>query len=166
MSLLFIRHAIAQERSHWDQPDQLRPLTAKGHGRFTKAVRGMAKIVPKIHHLYSSEYIRALQSGEIIQSHYAPAIHTTPHLNPHARLQFALELVRSLPLTEVTCLVGHNPLLETLLSHLLAAGDPNISPPNVIKMRKGQVALLRVNRNNCHDYHLAWHLTQKQLAML
>ena len=163
MNLLLIRHAIAEEREVWnksEKSDQFRPLTKKGQSRFTKAVCGMRKLVPNIHHLYVSQYTRALQTAEIIKGHYrVKHNHSIVELNPGISLEKLLNMIKARHLDETLCFVGHNPDLEIFLSFLLAGKEAPF-----IKMKKGSLAFIQTDDKE--SYRLSWHLTQKQLAML
>ena len=49
MRLLFIRHAIAEDRDEWaksGRPDAERPLTDRGRERMRRAARGLTRLLP------------------------------------------------------------------------------------------------------------------------
>lgn len=162
MTILLVRHAIAEKKKVWKElagkPDKLRPLTLEGRYLFKKAVPGIQKIVNEINHLYVSQYTRALQTAEIIKDDYSVnSYHSIADLNPGASLENLLNLIQTHQLGETLCLVGHRRDLEALLL-LLLPEDAELPE----KIKKGSMILLQTNDKE--SYQLVYHITQKQLA--
>ena len=69
MRLLFIRHAIAEDRDEWaksGRPDAERPLTDRGRDRMRRAARGLARLLPRPDLIATSPYLRAAETAAIV----------------------------------------------------------------------------------------------------
>lgn len=120
MEIYIIRHAIAEERETWDKPDELRPLTPRGHKKMQRSARGLRALDVKLTHLYSSPLTRAMQTAEIVQkSLKVESIQQTDALSPEAPPQAIVPVLNELPGNAAVGLVGHEPHLSHLLSFLL-----------------------------------------------
>jgi len=62
MSFYVIRHAKAGSRGHWTGDDRIRPLKEKGRKQADELVKTLAKY--RISSVYSSPYLRCVQTGE------------------------------------------------------------------------------------------------------
>lgn len=62
MHLYLIRHAHAGSRARWDQPDELRPLSARGEGQARAIAAQLA--TAGIDQLWTSPYVRCRQTLE------------------------------------------------------------------------------------------------------
>ena len=62
MTVLLVRHAVAQRRRDWSKPDHLRPLTPKG---FQQA-KGLVELLSShdVRRIFSSPYVRCVQTVE------------------------------------------------------------------------------------------------------
>src|SRR4029079_6161569 len=73
MQLLFIRHAIAEEREDFaktGKDDRLRPLTDEGRKKMKQVARGLQETVPEAALLATSPLTRAAQTGAIVDTVY------------------------------------------------------------------------------------------------
>lgn len=70
--LWLIRHADAGERADWEEPDQLRPLTARGRRQAEQLARLLAR--ERIDRLVSSPYVRCVQTLEPLGSDLGLAV--------------------------------------------------------------------------------------------
>jgi phosphohistidine phosphatase len=119
MEIFLVRHAIAVERSA-DRPDAARPLSERGRARFSRAVRGMARLELRFDRVLHSPWLRAVQTAELL----APitdgdgAREETERLadDPDAAL---LALAARHPQAARVAFVGHEPWMGELLSLLV-----------------------------------------------
>ena len=124
MEIVLVRHAIAAERdpNRWSE-DRERPLTRQGEERMRRAAKGLARIVPEADLVFSSPFVRAWRTAEILHEEAGwpdpeawsqleperPPAQTVLSLGPHVE-------------TYRVALVGHEPNLSEVASYLLA-GD-------------------------------------------
>jgi phosphohistidine phosphatase len=133
VDLFIIRHAAAAKRSPGGD-DAQRRLTARGAERWRRSVEGLRRLGIRFDRLYSSPWLRAVETAEAA----TPLLHgkrvATEHLAtpPRAALLAALKGKR-------VGVVGHEPWLSQLLAWLLLA-DPQEASRFVLK--KGSVAWL------------------------
>ena len=67
MELYLVRHAVAFQKDHDRWPhDKKRPLTPEGEEEFRLAVRGLARMVPRVDVILSSPARRAWHTAEIL----------------------------------------------------------------------------------------------------
>ena len=166
MKVLIVRHAVAEERENWNQvgkPDDLRPLTKKGIQRFCEAVEGLCKLVPRIHHIYTSPLTRTVQTTELLANRYHDAqISTLNDLSPGGNLNVIKSLLSQNYTNEederVLCLVGHQPDLGELASFLISD-----NPESLIRFKKGGAAYFSFRPEQSQ---LQWLLTQRHLSFI
>jgi phosphohistidine phosphatase len=139
MDLYLVRHAIAEARDPARWPDDsVRPLTEDGISLFRKAARGLVRAGAEVEVAFTSPYVRAWQTAEIL-THEAgwPQARKERALEPGTSPSVAIELVRSHREPSVA-LVGHQPDLSELASLLLTGGREAR-----LELKKGGVIWLR-----------------------
>jgi phosphohistidine phosphatase len=138
MDLYLVRHAIAEARDPARWPDDsLRPLTEDGISLFRKAARGLVRAGAEIEVAFTSPYVRARQTAEILTQAGWPRAREDRALEPESPLPATIELVRAHRGSSVA-LVGHQPDLSELASLLLTGGrDARL------ELKKGGVIWLR-----------------------
>jgi phosphohistidine phosphatase len=70
MDLLVVRHAIAEDREVFaksGKDDSERPLTPAGRRKFKRAACGLHRLVRTIDLLATSELVRAVETGDVLQ---------------------------------------------------------------------------------------------------
>lgn len=142
MDLYVIRHAIAVDRDHPDVvSDAERWLTGEGIAKMKKAVRGLTRLVSHLDVIYTSPYVRAVQTAELVANGYAdsPPVRQTPVLKPMVDFHEVSRLLASHTARDCVALVGHEPDLSELISMALFP-DESAS----IQMKKGAVASLEL----------------------
>jgi len=141
MELLVVRHAIAEEREAFaatGQDDSLRPLTADGRRKMRRAAQGLRRLVPSIDLLASSPFTRAADTAEIVRAEYAmDGVQTTDVLEPETPVRKVVAWLARLEPSSVVAIVGHEPQLGRLVTHLLCGGDRT-----AIELKKGGACLL------------------------
>jgi len=172
MNLLLIRHARAEDRRTFSltgKSDDLRPLTADGIRRMTRAARGLRKLVPTIHMLVSSPLKRAVETAQIISDAYGdlPLVERdelAPGADPEKLIDWLGAQGRNQDGAgsdeQPICLVGHEPDLSDLLGILLA--DRSQQPE---KIKKGSATMVSFQALPvASGGTLQWHHTAKELG--
>jgi len=165
VQIVIIRHAIAEDREAFavgGRPDAERPLTDRGAARMRRAAQGLRTILPAIDRLVSSPYGRAKQTAEIVAAEYADlVVETIDALEPGGEPADLVEWLCGLGRIEVVALVGHEPDLSALVSHLLTGRD-EVS----VELKKGATCLLECERPGPGECTLRWLLAPGQLRAL
>src|SRR5581483_4568091 len=89
MDVIVVRHGVAMDRDEAAEhaiSDEDRPLTPKGRRRMKKAAKGLAELANGAEVLFSSSYLRAVQTAKIVRRAFEDDIGyvETPALLPHA----------------------------------------------------------------------------------
>ncbi len=144
MQLLLIRHAIAEERDVFaatGQPDDRRPLTARGRSRMERAARGIVRLEPELTLLISSPLTRALETAGIVAQEYGGLpIEQTDTLVPDAGPELFASWIEQRVRGGIVAAVGHEPHLGDLAAWLLAADAASFYP-----FKKGGACLLSMD---------------------
>ena len=166
MNLYILRHGIAVEPgTPGIENDSERPLIPKGERRLRKAAAAMQKMELSFDLIFSSPFVRARQTAEII----AAELKLKKHLQFSSALACggsAKILIRQLselkPAPENILLVGHEPDLSRLVA-LLVSGNENAA----IEMKKGGLCKLEaaeLRHGQCAK--LSWLLTPAQMELM
>ncbi len=140
MYLYLVRHAVAHKRDSERWPDDSkRPLTPKGEEEFRGAAHGLGRIVPEVEILFSSPYVRAWRTAEILTEHAGwPAPQELPALEPDVPPEKAVLSLETHVDKQSIALVGHRPGLHELAVYLLT-GDAGGAD---MKIKKGGVVCI------------------------
>ena len=163
MELYFLRHGIAAQRgSPKYKDDSLRPLIPQGRKKMRQIALGMQALGLKFDVIFSSPYVRARQTAEIVAQAYnlkKSEIHFTKNLLPPASIKELLKEIRThYPKAGNILLVGHEPHLTEMVSSLL-----NSEQPLVIELKKGGLCHLSTTDRSAVLHSL---LTPSQLSQL
>jgi phosphohistidine phosphatase len=166
MNLFLLRHAIAVEPgTPGIKSDADRPLSPEGRKKMRAIAKGMKVLDLSFDLILSSSYVRARETAEIVAKEFGleSVLAFTPRLevggDPAALIAEVAE--RGEDLSDVL-LVGHEPQLSRLISHLLSG---NSSLP--ITMKKGGLCKLDLSRARyARLAALEWLMTPSQLAHL
>lgn len=142
MLVYVVRHGIAHDRADPAcPPDPERALTLEGRRRTHEVARGLLALKPRVDRLYTSPWLRAVQTLEVVREELAldeaPVTETEALLPDADPGEIAALLRRDRP--RGALLTGHAPHVEVLVTWLLGGGDE----PRVA-MKKAAVALLDV----------------------
>lgn len=110
-----MRHAKAGDRSEWDGPDELRPLSGKGAGQADALVELLGD--DPVKRILTSRYRRCAQTVEPLAAHLELDVEVHPALAEEADPKEMWALVKVLADTEaVVCTHGNlvGPLLDRL----------------------------------------------------
>ncbi len=140
MKLYLIRHAIAGNAKE-DGSDAERPLTREGVKKFRRAVKGFMLLDPPIDVIFSSPYLRARQTAEILAHDIerAQRLPLTAHLEeslapPGDVRSFLAAVAKISPSARGVAAVGHEPILSGWIAALCGDGHGRY------EMKKGAIA--------------------------
>ena len=143
MRLLFIRHAIADDRDEWaksGRPDSERPLTDRGRDRMRRSARGLTRVLPQPDVIATSPYLRAAETAAIVSQAYGgPPPVELPALVPGVEFADLVTWLRSQKVSGTVALVGHEPHLGGALCYFLTGRRENF-----FEFKKGGAALVQL----------------------
>lgn len=135
-----VRHAIAAERGSEYPDDSRRPLTAKGIERFRECVQGMAAAGVVIDEVFTSPYVRARQTADLLVEGLEPRPKLTS-LHALAVGGSMADVIDTLGRTvrrQHIALVGHEPAIGVLAARLTGQRRP-------LAFKKGAVACVELD---------------------
>lgn len=143
MDLYLVRHAIAHDRDSERWPDDsARPLCDAGVKRFRRAAAGLGAGIPRPDELYSSPYLRAWETAELLARVAKwPAPKRLPLLAEPPSLPRLAQVLASHAKGARIALVGHEPYLGELATRLLLPGEGAA----LFEFKKGGIACLRLD---------------------
>jgi phosphohistidine phosphatase len=151
--LTILRHGIAVEHGTPGIPDDDRQLTPKGEKRMREIAAGLAEIGLELDKIVTSPLPRARRTAEIVALalDLEDRLETADVLRAGGPAQAAADWLRNRQEARLM-IVGHNPMLDELLS-LLVLGDPHALP---FSLKKGAVAALHRWTENPDRFDLDW----------
>lgn len=157
MDILLIRHGEAEEQNiENSQLDRNRILTDKGKREIKKLSKQLLKVLNlKVYseiRIVTSPAIRALQSGEIIQSRFKlKNIYVNENLYLQNYFEILSGLIQDLSSNSLLIICGHNPNISILLEGMTKI---NLDFPKagaaLIKYEEGNIGNLKLFINPCH----------------
>jgi phosphohistidine phosphatase len=163
MRLYLMRHGVAVDREDPDcPPDPERYLTPKGIDRTRAAAQGLLELKVKPDALFTSPYVRAVQTGELVCEvlDLDPAnLHATDSLKSEAKPVKLAEELSKIKAGEVMCF-GHAPQMDEFIAYVVRAAAPFTA------LRKAGVACLEIESFSTPRATLVWLLTPKALREL
>ena len=162
IKLYFMRHGIAAERARGG--DRKRPLTPKGIQRMNKASRGLAALSLTFDRILTSRLERARQTAMIVAKNLQleDRVEEIEQLAPEQKVENLLAALAAYSGQKNILLVGHEPLLSSTISYLLA-GKTGMA----IALKKGALCCLEVDTLPPHGRAaLHWALAPKQLRRM
>lgn len=157
MILYFLRHGQA-DRSAWNGPDDLRPLTPYGRRRLEEAAVALDRLEVRPDLILTSPLTRALQTAEIT----AEGLGLEDRLVEDPRLGhvFGFRQLTAIVNENTDCgallLVGHEPGFSTTVSALTGGSN--------IVFKKGGLARVDLYATDPPAGDLVWLLAPKVLA--
>jgi phosphohistidine phosphatase len=167
VDLYLVRHAVAFRRDPDRWPHGRRPLTPEGEEEFRLAVRGLARIVPRVDVILSSPFQRAWHTAEILSELDSwPAPEPSPVLRPGSRVaspEKATLALEDYADAKSVAVVGHRPRLQELAAYLLTGEGDGLE----IGIREGSVMRIRFDGAPAPGTgKLRWLLTPKALRFI
>jgi phosphohistidine phosphatase len=166
MELYILRHGLAGEFGDPRYPDDSqRPLTAEGKRKMHLAALGLRAMDIGFDAAFSSPYLRARQTAEIVcnQMECQDILRITGNLEPGRNpLKLINEINEQVGENQRVMIAGHEPFLSQFISLLISgSNDP------VLELKKGAVCKLEAGElkyGRCAV--LTWLLTSKQLGLI
>ncbi|MGH9690706.1 MAG: phosphohistidine phosphatase SixA [Candidatus Acidiferrales bacterium] len=162
MILYIVRHGIAVDRADPKSPPEAeRPLTARGVQKTHSAALGLRALKVKPDLLFTSPYVRAAQTAEIVAETLglsSEKMRVSEALKPAANPADVLKEISHLKVKEVMCF-GHAPHVDLLIAHLAGAQDA------FTELKKAGVACFEYATSR-GKWELRWILTAKILREL
>ena len=141
MTIYFVRHAKAGDRSSWSGPDSERPLSKAGWQQAHKLGKRLAAVGAK--QLVSSPFVRCVQTLEPLAERAGLPIEVDARLGEGAAFEGVLELLDTLPQGAVLC--SHGDVIPETIDALIRRGLDVRSPP---EWRKASVWVLKRKHGN------------------
>lgn len=138
MTIYVVRHGKAGDRSLWDGPDDLRPLSKSGRKQAERLVEQLADA--PIDRIVTSPNVRCRQSVEPLAEQRRLPVDLADELAEGTPLREALLLIQKVA-HENTVLCTHGDVVGDLLHHLDRKGVPL---GDVVKLEKGSTWVLDV----------------------
>jgi len=161
MKLLIVRHAAAVPRGTPGFSDDDRPLTPGGKKKFEAAAKGLARIVDRPDILLTSPLPRARATAEIAALAFGRVEPRMESTLAGEKVESIIAAIRKLPAVATVAIVGHEPVLSTLLAHLLGS-----SQPERLSFKKGGAALVDLPDGPAAAGRLSWFLKPRILRAL
>jgi phosphohistidine phosphatase len=161
MKLLLVRHAAALAPGTPGVLDAERPLTPSGRARFSVAARGLVRIVGRVDVLVTSPLTRARETAEIAAGAF---MHVEPEVEAALagdRVDAILAALARRPREATVALVGHEPMLATLLARMVGSPDAER-----FAFKKGGAALVALPDAHAGTGRLIWFLPPRVLRAL
>jgi len=166
MELYILRHGLAGE---FGDPryldDSQRPLTAEGKRKMHQAALGMKALGLSFDLAFSSPYLRARQTAEIVcrQLDCLDILQITENLEPgRDPRKLIAEINENDPKNKSVLIAGHEPFLSGLIAYLISGSH---SPQ--VEFKKGALCKLEIGElkyGRCAELH--WLLASKQMGMM
>jgi phosphohistidine phosphatase SixA len=115
-TLYFVRHAKAGSRTRWEGNDRERPLTKSGRKQAEELVSVLGS--SPISEIWSSPYLRCVQSVEPLAKARKLKVQETRHLAEGARLKGAYRFIED-PDLDDTVLCTHGDVIMELVDDLI-----------------------------------------------
>src|ERR1700674_972388 len=137
-ALYFIRHAKAGSRSHWQGDDRARPLSKSG----VRQAEGLVSVLGSdaISAVFSSPYLRCVQTVEPLARARRLAVQETRHLAEGARLKGAYRFIEDPDLDDAV-LCTHGDVIQELVADLIRR---RIVKASQVELDKGSIWVVEV----------------------
>jgi phosphohistidine phosphatase len=151
MNLFILRHASAGVRRANPLLDVKRPLDKDGKSQCLQLAHVLNALKLSFDLVVSSPLKRSQQTAQLVatETGYEQKILISNALAPSATFAHFQRLLRECSAFENVLIVGHNPNLTQFLGQILGVGatdDPAGSTPARIRLRKGSLARLSLQR--------------------
>ena len=170
MEVYFLRHGLADGPLLQNpMEDSKRELTEAGIQEMRRAAIGMKKLGLRFQDIFSSPYVRAKQTAEIVAQAlgHKEGLQFSEDLVPHAEPGKFSVLLGAAEDDNRVLVVGHQPHLGRLIS-LLIGGDEDV----LLDIKKGSLCRVDIGEGAFSaDFegaqgNLKWLLTAEQLSLI
>jgi 8-oxo-dGTP diphosphatase len=150
VTLYFVRHAKAGDRSKWDGADIDRPLSRAGWKQATKLCKRLAPRTD-LTVLVSSPYVRCVQTLEPLAAACGRLVQTDDRLLEGGTFEGALELLGELPDGAVLC--SHGDVIPDTMQALVRRG---LDVRSRADWRKASVWVIERNNKGRFTQAVCW----------
>ena len=157
MKALLLRHAAAIPRGTPGVLDAERPLTSSGAISFRTAARGLADIAPRPDVVLTSPLPRAHATAEIVAQAFGGLEPTIEPALASGSVHGIVAVLKTQPADAMVALVGHEPMLGTLLAQMLGAVQTERLAFR-LALKKGGAALVDLPDGLAGPGRLIWFL--------
>jgi phosphohistidine phosphatase SixA len=147
MTIHLVRHGKAGDRSQWDGPDDLRPLSKVGRRQAVRLAQQLADA--PIEHVVTSAYVRCRQTVEPLAERRRLPVDLADELVEGALVGDALRLIDKFAYTHAV-LCTHGDVLGKVLENLEHRGVPL---GNTKKLEKGSTWVLEFDDGEITSGH-------------
>jgi broad specificity phosphatase PhoE len=141
MAIYLVRHGKAGDRSQWDGPDDLRPLSKPGRRQAEGLVEQLEDA--PIEHVVTSPFVRCRQTVEPLAERRRLPVDLADELTEGALIGDAFRLIDKFAYALANAvLCTHGDVLGNVLDHLARRGVPLGEP---VKLEKGCTWVLEVD---------------------
>ncbi|MEW6418549.1 MAG: phosphohistidine phosphatase SixA [Nitrospirota bacterium] len=150
MLIYLVQHADAKK----EEEDPSRPLSEKGLKDIEKVASYVSKLNIKVHKIFHSTKLRAMQTAEVLSENLKPAIGISEvdGLAPLDDPRIWAERLKDIPIDDVI-IVGHLPHLAKL-SSLLLCGN---AEKDIVSFKMAGIVCLK--RDDTAAWSVQWMLT-------
>jgi phosphohistidine phosphatase len=144
--------------------DGSRELTRDGITKMRRVVRGLASLKIQFDHIWTSPYVRARQTADIVLAQFpqSGSVRKVRALEPGGDFNQIFSLLAENASLENVALVGHEPDLSELAGQMLTG-----TRSSIIELKKGGVACMEIEQfREPYNARLLWLLTPGQLRAL
>jgi phosphohistidine phosphatase len=165
MNLYIVRHAIAVDSgTPGYEDDSQRPLTDTGRKKMKRIVKGLGELGIELDAIVTSPYVRARDTAMILAKEFEmkDQVALSDNLIPPGNFENLINEIREKHDVENLALVGHEPMLSSLISWL-TTGNTAMK----VTLKKGGVAFL--STDNLYEEGratLQWLLTPALMVEL
>jgi phosphohistidine phosphatase len=165
MNLYIVRHAIAVDSgTPGYEDDSQRPLTDTGRKKMKRIVKGLCELGVELDAIVTSPYVRARDTAMILAKEFEmkDSVALSDNLIPPGNFENLINEIREKHDVENLALVGHEPMLSSLISWL-TTGNTAMK----VTLKKGGVAFL--STDNLYEEGratLQWLLTPALMVEL
>ena len=135
MALYLIRCARAERRSHWEGPDELRPLTDAGRAQAAALVEWLGNVA--VSHVASSPFARCVETVRPLAEAHDLEVEQLDSLAPTKDVEPILAWLRVIPDSSVLC--SHGAVIARVMEILTRQGAELDGPAD---WRKGATWVL------------------------
>ena len=157
MEIQLLRHGKAASPSLRMPSDHDRPLTDEGRRELVKTGKALRNMRLRPDILASSPLVRAVQTSETISKYVGAETEIWNELKPETPPEQTLHTIQKAGADSIL-LVGHQPHLSNLISHMISDNHASIS------IKKGGLACVRLSALGHGE--LRYIMTPKQLGMI
>jgi 8-oxo-dGTP diphosphatase len=141
VTIYLVRHGKAGDRSHWDGPDDLRPLSKPGRRQAEGLVEQLDGA--PIEHIVSSPFVRCRQSVEPLAERRRVPVDLADELAEGALVGDAFQLIDKFAYALANAvLCTHGDVVGNVLDHLARRGVPL---GGSVKLEKGSTWVLDID---------------------